>query len=73
MDRHALVTALAALTDDEYADIATEARADDELPADPKARALAALRRHRGLDRTERATHEQAAAALAEFQRNGTD
>ncbi len=35
-----------------------------EESADPKARAVAALRRHRGLDRTEKASKDDAAAAL---------
>ncbi|MGV0796047.1 hypothetical protein ABQF26_03710 [Mycolicibacterium elephantis] len=34
---------------------------------DPKARAAAALRRHRGADRRGRATKEAAAAALREY------
>lgn len=44
-----------------------------EEPSDPKARAVAALRRSRGLDRKTRATPEQAAAALREYRTGHTD
>ncbi len=43
-----------------------------EEPIDPMARAAAALRRHRGLDRTTNASKEQAADALRRL-RNAAD
>lgn len=42
-----------------------------EEPAEPKARAAAALRRHRGLDRKHPATAEQAADALRRYAAGG--
>lgn len=42
-----------------------------EEEADPKARAAAALRRHRGLDRTTPATREQAADAMSRYRASG--
>ena len=42
-------------------------------PADPKARAVAALRRHRGLDHKTKASPEQAADALARYAAGGGD
>ena len=44
-----------------------------EEPADPKTRAAAALRRHRGLDRKHPATAAQAADALKRYAAGGGD
>ena len=63
MEPHAIVAALAAMTDAEVAETLAAARGDAE-PVDPKEIAVRALRRHRGLDRTGRASKEQAADAL---------
>jgi len=43
-----------------------------EEPADPKARAVAALRRSRGLDRTSKASREVAADALRRYAQDNT-
>ena len=63
MEQHAIVAALAAMTDAEVADTLAAARGDAET-VDPKEKAVRALRRHRGLDRTKKATPEEAADAL---------
>ena len=64
MDRNEIVHALAAMTDDEFADAVRDARGDDTAARSPMEKAAAALRRHRGLDRTTTASKEQAADAL---------
>jgi hypothetical protein len=64
VEPHAIVAALAAMTDDEVAETLAAARGEAAEPADPKEKAAQALRRHRGLDRTTRATKDDAAAAL---------
>ena len=67
MDRHQLVAALAAMTEDEYDAVTTEAR-HHGAELTPMETASTALRRSRGLDRiTKPASREQAAAALARY------
>ena len=66
MDRHELVTALAALTEDEYLDVTADAR-NDGTELTPMEIAAAALRHSRGLDRKAKATPEQAAEALRRY------
>jgi hypothetical protein len=66
MEPHAIVAALAAMTDAEVAESLAAARGDAE-PVDPKGKAAAALRRHRGADRTARATKAEAAAAVRRY------
>jgi hypothetical protein len=61
MEPHAIVAALAAMTDAEVAESLAAARGD------PKGKAAAALRRHRGADRTARATKAEAAAAVRRY------
>ncbi len=71
MEPHAIVAALAAMTDAEVAETLAAARGDAE-PVDPKEAATAALRRHLGTDRTTRATPEEAADALRRW-RSGNE
>ena len=69
MDRHELVTALAAMTEDEYADVTAEARHDGTELTSMEI-AAQALRSSRGLRRSGKpASKEDAAAALARFTR----
>lgn len=72
MEPHAIVAALAAMTDAEVAETLAAARGDAE-PVDPKEKAVRALRRHRGLDRTSRASKDDAAAALQQYRHGGQD
>jgi len=67
MDRTKLIHALASMDDTEFADAVRDARGDDTAALSPMERAAVALRRHRGLDRTTKATPESAAAALRGF------
>ncbi len=71
MERDALLHALAAMTDDEVAETLAAARGDAAEPADPKEKAAQALRRHRGLDRTEKASKDDASAALLRWAQGG--
>lgn len=50
---------------DDFAALVARTRPPEE--SDPKARAAAALRRHRGRDRTTRATKDDAAVALRRY------
>lgn len=63
---------IAAMTEGEVDLLLARTRSPDE-PADPKNRAVAALRANRGLDRKERATREQAADALRSYAAGGRD
>jgi hypothetical protein len=69
VDRHQIVTALAAMTSDEYDSVITEARGDGIAAADPQERAAAAVRRAVSGRQPGRpkATPESAAAALARY------
>lgn len=60
---------LANLTEDEYNALTARVRPPAE-PTDPKERAVAALRRNRGLDRPGKASKEAAAAAMRTYQAN---
>jgi hypothetical protein len=71
MEPHAVVAALAAMTDAEVAETLAAARGDGE-PVDPKEKAVRALRRHRGLDRTTKTTPDEAAAAMRRW-RSGNE
>ena len=62
--RESLVHAVAALTDDELADVLDEARG---ATADPKERAAKALRRSSGRNR--KASKESAAEAIRQYRR----
>ena len=72
MEPHAVVAALAAMTDAEVAEALAAARGDAEPVVDPKEKAVRALRRHRGLDRTSRATKDDAAEAMRRW-RSGNE
>lgn len=60
---------LADMSPDDFDALCARVRPVDE-PTDPKARAAAALRRARGLDRRKPATKEQAAEALRGYAAN---
>jgi hypothetical protein len=62
--------ALADMDEAEFDALIARTRPPEE-PTDPKERAVAALRRHRGLDRTEKATKDGASAALLRWAHGG--
>jgi len=57
---------IADMSAEEFDDLCARTRIPEE-PADPMERAAAAVRRSRGLDRPNKATKEQAAAALRRY------
>ena len=63
---------LADMSSEEFDLLLARVRPPEE-PTDPKARATAALRRFRGLDRTAPATAEQAADAMRRYAAGGGD
>ena len=67
MDRAGIVSALAAMTDEELAEAVAESRGEPVGEATPMERAAAALRRSRGLDRKSKASKESAAEALRRY------
>ena len=67
MDRAGIVSALAAMTDDELSEAIAESRGEPVGEMSPMERAAAALRRSRGLDRKSRASKEDAATALRRY------
>ena len=69
MDRNELLHALAALDDAEYQALTAEARGT----ADPKEIAVQALRRHRGVDRTTKASKQTAAGAVYKYVKGSRD
>ncbi len=62
---------IANMAADDFAALVARTRPPEET--DPKARAAAALRRHRGTDRATRATKEDAAAALHRYRHGDRD
>jgi hypothetical protein len=59
---------LASMSAEDFDALIARTRPPEE-PANPTERAAAALRRSRGLDRTRKATPEQAAAAIRQYRR----
>jgi hypothetical protein len=55
---------LADMSSADFAALVARTRQPEEQVTDPKEIAVRALRRHRGLDRTSRASKDEAAAAL---------
>jgi RNase H-fold protein (predicted Holliday junction resolvase) len=63
--------ALADLSAEDFAALVARTRQPEEEVTDPKEKAVRALRRHRGLDRTGKASKDDATAGLLRWARGG--